>query len=429
MSIILMVAFFVLLFVGMPVFLSMGISTFVSFVISGRIPLIIFSQRVFSGIDTFPIMTIPLFILAADLMSSGKLTELLIDFANDMIGHVVGGLGHVNVLVSMIFAGISGSAMADAAGPGAIIMKMMRKAGYDRYYSGALTAASSVIGIIIPPSIPMVIYALGDPKTSITGLFLAGVVPGVLIGVVLMCYNAWISIKSGYRFASQKVTFKKKLRSTWKALPALVMPAIIVGFTLSGITTPTEASAIAVAYALLIGLFVTRTLTVKALPKIFLQSAIVSSSVLMIVAMGSAFSWSLTYARVPQTAALFISSLTTDPVVLLSLIAVLTIITGMFVDTLPAIMILTSVLAPIANSVGINSHQVATVIIVGIGIGMLTPPIAPLLFITSSIGKIKLEKLVTTTFPLVLTEVMVLILLILVPEVSLWLPRLFGLIK
>lgn len=422
----LIIVFFLALIIGLPIFLTMYASVFAVIATTKGISMTLLPQLTYSGMNSFPILAIPLFILASDLMTEGKITDMLIDYANVSIGHIRGGLGHVNVLISMLFGGVSGSAVADAAGPSKIVMFMMRNAGYDKYYSGAVTVASSVIGIIIPPSIPMVIYALSDGKTSTMGLFAAGYIPGILIGLVLMAVNGIISYRKGYRFTSEKSTRKEKFRAFVRAFPGLLMPIIIIGFTVSGITTATEAAAIAVAYALFIGLFVTRNLKIKNLYKIFFQSGLVSSAILIIIGMGSLFSWILTYTRIPQKIAIMLSAMTTNPTVILFLMALLVIFTGMLVDTTPAVMILAPIISSIGASFGINPFQTAMIVVVGIGIGMMTPPVAPLMFITSSIGKLRMEKLIMETLPFILAEAVVLILIILIPALTTWLPALLG---
>lgn len=426
MATVLIVVFFISLFLGLPVFLTMCIAVVFAFVESGGIALTMLPQQIFAGINSFPVMAIPLFILASDLMTEGKLTDMLISFCNDYLGRITGGLGHVNVALSMLFGGISGSAVADAAGPSKIVMFMMRGAGYDRYYSGAITAASSVIGIIIPPSIPMVIYSLSDGKTSTMGLFAAGYIPGIIVGLSLMILNRIMSKRHGYRYSTDKIHWIQKLKSLWHAMPGLIMPIIIIVCTVGGVTTPTEAGAIAVAYALIVGFVITRKLTFQRLAKVTVHSAIVSSSVMMIVAMGYLFSWVLTYARIPQQAATFVGTLTDNPTIMLFLISLLVIVTGMFVDTIPAIMILAPIVSSIGVTYGINPFQTGVVVVVGIGIGMLTPPVAPLLFITSTIGRLRLEKLIVASLPFMLVELIVLILLILVPPLTTWLPAVLG---
>ena len=420
--------FFIGLIIGLPVAIVMGLATLSAFYMDPVIPLEVFPQRIFSGINSFPMMTIPFFILAADLMTGGKLTDILIKLSNDLIGHLRGGLGHVNVLVSMLFAGISGSALADAAGPSAVAMRMMRKAGYDKYYSGALSASTSVIGIIIPPSILMIIYALtaGSSGVTIVSLFLAGVIPGVLLGVALMIANYIISIKNNYTFVEKRSSFKEMFTSFMKAIPALMMPVILLGGIVGGVFTATEAAAVAIAYALVVGLFITRGLTIKSISSIFVRSSIVSASVLLIIAMGAAFSWALTYAQIPQMVASWLGGLTDNPLILLFLIALFALVTGMFVDTIPAIIILVPVLTPLASQFGADPLQVAMIIILGIGIGMLTPPVAPLIFVISTVGRLRLEKLTLAVLPLFAVELVVLLLVILFPSISSGLPKLLG---
>lgn len=423
---VLIIVFFITLALGVPVFLTMCVASLIAIIHAGGINLTTLPQQIFQGINSLPVMAIPLFILASDLMTDGALTDRLIRFCNAFLGRITGGLGHVNVAISMLFGGISGSSVADAAGPSKIVMFMMRNGGYDPYYSGAVTASSSVIGIIIPPSIPMVLYALSDGKTSTMGLFAAGYIPGIMVGLALMIVNYFLSKKRGYRVGTEKVPAIEKIKTFWHALPGLLMPVIIIVCTVGGVTTPTEASAIAVAYALVVGLFITKQLKLQKLPKILLNSAVMSAAVLMIVAMGSLFSWVLTYARIPQTAAAFMGSLSDNPTILLCLIAVLVVITGMFVDTTPAVIILAPVVSTIAAKVGINPFHVGCVVVIGIGIGMLTPPVAPLLFITSSVGRLRLEKLIKETLPFLLTEVIVLLLVIFIPPLTTWLPALLG---
>lgn len=429
MTVVLLASFMIILFLGVPVSLAMGISTLCAFIADGNIPLQVLPQRFFSGIDSFSMMAIPFFILAGNLMTGGRLTEMLIDFCNKLVGHITGGLGHVNVLVSMFFAGISGSALADAAGPGAIELQMMREAGYDPYYSGALSAATAVIGPIVPPSILMVVYALTDSKVSVMGLFLAGLVPALVLGLSLMAYNHIISLRRGYKFNARRPTFRDLFISLVKALPALFMPLIILGGIMLGIFTATEAAAVAVAYSLVVGFFWTRALKVREIPKIVLKSALVSSSVLLVISMGSALSWALTYAQVPQHVAQWMTGLTDNRLIILLLIMVLATITGTFVDTLPAVLILVPVLSPVAVQFGAHPLQVAMIIILCLAIGMLTPPTAPLLFVIGSVGRLKFEKLAVAAWPMMVLETLVVLVLVLFPALSTWLPTVLGFAK
>jgi len=424
---VLFIVFIVALVIGIPVALAIGISALAALVLLEDVPLVVLPQTIFSGMNSFTMMTIPLFILAADLMSGGKLTQILIRFAADAVGHIRGGLGYGSIIVGLMFAGMSGSALADAAGPGAIFTRMMKRSGYDPYYAGALNAGVSVLGPIIPPSILMVIYALTDGKTTISGLFMAGIVPGIVLALSLALLNFFVSRKHNYRAHAQRVPFKTIIISFFKSIPAILMPVIIIGGIRAGMVTPTEASAIAVLYALIVGFFVTRGLTVKNVFRITVNSAIVSSSLLLIIGMGSAFSWVLTYAQVPQRVAQWMTGLTDNPLLILMLIAMICFIAGIFLDTIPSLIILVPVLAPAAYACGAEPLQVAMIIILTLAIGMLTPPIAPLIFIIAQSNRLKVERLSVAIIPVILAELAVVLLLVFVPELSTGLPRLLGL--
>jgi len=359
-------------------------------------------------------------------MTASGLTGSLLRFANDLVGHIRGGLGHVNVLVSMLFAGISGSALADAAGPSAIVMRMMRKAGYSPDYAGAISAASATIGPIIPPSILMVVYAISDSRVTVAGLFLAGVVPGILLGIALMIVNHWISIRRGYLFRSERPTLTHLIKSFWSALPALLLPFIIIGGILGGIFTPTEAAAVAVAYALVIGLFVTRGLKWQDILPVFTKSGVVTAAVLLIVSMASIFSWLLTILQIPQSIAAMIGSMTASPSVVVVLLAMFVLICGLVIDTLPALIILVPVLAPIAAQFGIDPLHFAVMLVLNLTIGMVTPPVGPVLFVVSTVGRIRLEMLAKAIVPLLMVELLVLAIVIAFPAISTFVPRLLG---
>ncbi len=422
----LMVAFVVGLFVGLPVSIVMGISSLIAVQVGGTYPLLVLPQRLFGGIDSFPLMAVPLFILAADLMTAGKLTDALLRHANVLVGHVRGGLGHVNVLSSMFFAGISGSALADAAGPGAIELDMMRRAGYPAPYSGAMTAATAVIGPIIPPSIIMVVYAVTDNRVTVAALFLAGILPGVLLGLAVSIVNHVISTRNRYQFASKWPTWREIVSSFWPALPGLLMPVIILGGILGGVFTATEAAAVAVAYAMLAGLFITRNLAWKDIPGVFLRSGLLTSAVLLIVSMASIFSWLLTILRVPQGLATWITGLTDERVVVLILMNLFILACGMFIDTLPAVIILAPILSPIAASFDIHPLQFAMILVLNLAIGMITPPVGPVLFVVSTVGKLRFERIAKAVLPFLAAELVVLTLVTFIPALSVQVPMWFG---
>ncbi len=426
MSMVLFLVFFLTLAAGLPVAICMGLAAMVAVLADGRFSALVVPQHLFNGISSFPLMAVPFFVLAADLMTASGLTASLMRFANNLVGHIRGGLGHVNVLVSMLFAGVSGSALADAAGPGAIEMSMMEKAGYDKAYAGALSATTATIGPIIPPSILMVIYAISDARVTVAGLFLAGVVPGILLGLALSGVNHWISVKHGYLFRTRRPSLGELGRSFLGAAPALGLPFIIMAGILGGIFTPTEAAAVAVAYSLLLGLLVTRTLSWSSLVKVFVQSGTTSAAVLLIVSMASIFSWLLTLLQVPQSIASGISGITTSPAVVMVLVAVVVFLCGMVIDTLPALIILVPVLGPLVDKFHLDPLYFAMTVVLNLTIGLVTPPVGPVLFVISTVGNMKFERLVKAAVPLILAELVVLVLVIAFPPISTTLPKLFG---
>ena len=426
MAVALFLVFVVGLVIGVPIAFFMGGAGLVALAVEGKLSLLSVPQRLFDGINSFPLMAVPFFILAADLMTASGITTALLRFSNSLVGHIRGGLGHVNVLSSMLFAGISGSALADAAGPGAVEMRMMQNAGYDKYYAAALSCATATIGPIIPPSIIMVIYALTDNRVTVAGLFLSGVIPGILLGLALMAMNHWISIRRGYGAAHARETWRERLRALWQALPILAMPALIIGGILSGLFTPTEASAVAVFYALFVGLFVTRTLNVRLIAKVLLQSGLVTSAALLIVSMASLFAWILTLLQIPQTLAAAIGTLTRDPLAIMLLVALFVLVCGLFIDTLPAVIILVPVLAPLSDQFGINPLHFAMAIVLNLTIGMITPPVGAVLFVMTSVGRLRFELLSRAILPLLAAELVVLLAVVLFPALSTTVPGWFG---
>lgn len=419
-------AFVLGLAIGLPIAFVMGLAGLLALLYEGHLSLLSVPQRLFDGINSFPLMAVPFFILAADLMTASGITTALLRFSNTLVGHIRGGLGHVNVLTSIFFAGISGSALADAAGPGAIEMRMMHKAGYDKYYAAALSAATATIGPIIPPSIIMVMYALTDSRVTVAGLFLAGIVPGLLLGLALMVANHIISVRRGYGAAHARDSWRERLIALWKAIPILIMPAIILVGILTGLFTPTEASAVAVFYALFVGLFVTRTLNGPLIAKVLLQSGLVTSAALLIVSMASLFAWLLTLMQVPQTIGALIGTLTSDPTAIMLIVAVFVLVCGLFIDTLPAVIILVPVLAPLTDQFGLDPLHFAMAVVLNLTVGMITPPVGAVLFVMTSVGRLRFDLLSKAIVPLIAAELFVLLLVILFPALSTTVPAWFG---
>lgn len=428
MAILMMLCFIIFLAMGVPVSFTLGLSGLIPILAFQKIPAIVVAQKLFKGIDSFPMMAIPFFILAGDLMSNGGITNRLMKFSHDLVGHLRGGLGHVNVLVGMLFAGISGSALADAAGPGAVQMQIMRESGYDADYSGALTASAAIIGPIIPPSIIMVIYAVTEPSVSIAALFMAGFIPGIMMGLALILGNYLISIKRNYVFRATRTPLRELLVSTYHAIPVLLLPLIIIGGILSGIFTATESAAVATAYAIVVGM-ATRNLKLAELPKIVAQSGIVSSAVLFVVSSASIFAWLIAVLRLPQMLVKFIGQISSNQLMFLFVVNIFLLIIGTFLDTLPAVLILVPVLAPMANYFHVAPVHFAIIVTVNLCIGMATPPHGPVLFVVSSVSGISIERLSKAIVPFLLLMILVLFLVTYIPAVTLTIPRWAGLIS
>ena len=414
-----------LLALGVPVAFALGGGTLVA-MWSGGVPLVALPKYLFSGVDLFALEAVPFFILTAELMTGGALSTVLLRFASQFVGRFRGGLGHTNILTLTFFSGISGSALADAAGPGAIMIKMMREDGYDPGYAAALTAATSILGPIIPPSISVIIYALAYPDVNLVGLLLAGVVPGILIALAMAAINHAISVRRNYHGSRQRLEGRDYLRNTWRALPALVLPVLILGGIATGAFTPTEASVVAVFYALFAGRVVYRTLEWRMLPGIVARSALMTASVLIIVGMSAAFAWVLTVSRVPQQLTEWIVAMQLSPLAFLFAVNLLLLVFGIFIEPLPGIVVLVPILAPIAHALGINDLQFGIVVIVNLTMGMITPPVGGLLFVTSIVAKVPLARLVRELWPFVWAQLGVLALLSLFPALSAWLPGAFG---
>ncbi|HSV20767.1 MAG TPA: TRAP transporter large permease [Casimicrobiaceae bacterium] len=416
----------VLLVLGVPVAFALGGGTLAAILIEGHLPLLALPKYLFSGIDIFALEAVPFFILTAELMTGGALSQVLLRFASQFVGRFRGGLGHTNILTLTFFSGISGSALADAAGPGAIMIRMMREDGYDPGYAAALTAATSILGPIIPPSISVIIYALAYPDVNLVGLLIAGVVPGILIAAAMAAINHVISMRRGYRGVAARYTARDYLRNTVRALPALVLPVLILGGIASGAFTPTEASVVAVFYALFAGRVIYRSLEWRMLPGILARSALMTASVLIIVAMSAAFAWVLTVSRLPQDLTAWIVSLHLPPLAYLFAVNVLLLIFGIFIEPLPGIVVLVPILAPIAHALGINDLQFGIIVIVNLTMGMITPPVGGLLFVTSIVARVPLARLTRELWPFLVAQLAVLVLLSLLPSLSAGLPALFG---
>ncbi|MEY2618134.1 MAG: hypothetical protein RL522_1136 [Pseudomonadota bacterium] len=425
-SVILLVSACLYLAIGVPVAFALGLSTVTALVLGSSFPLLVVLKETFTGIDSFPLMAVPFFILAAELMSGGSLTEVLLRFASQLVGHKRGGLGYTNIAGLTFFSGISGSALADAAGPGSMMIRMMDKAGYDRAYAAALTASTAIVGPIIPPSIIMIIYALQDDNVSVGKLFVAGLIPGLLIAFGMAVVNWYVSRQRNYRGDDEHPGWREILRTTIKAIPALMLPVLILGGMRAGWFTPTEASVVAVFYALICGKFVYRTLAWSALPNILSRSALLTASVLIIIGTSAAFAWVLTIEGLPIEVATWMTAQEFSPLMFLLVVNVFLLLFGIFIEPLPGVMVLVPILAPIAAKLGIDPIHFAMVVILNLTLGMITPPVGGLLFVTSNVSKVPLSDLTRELKPFLLAHLVILALITLVPSLSTWLPAALG---
>ncbi len=425
-SLILLLSACIYLAIGVPVAFALGLSTVTALLLGSSFPLLVVLKETFTGIDSFPLMAVPFFILAAEIMSGGSLTEVLLRFASQLVGHKRGGLGYTNIAGLTFFSGISGSALADAAGPGSMMIRMMDKAGYDRAYAAALTASTAIVGPIIPPSIIMIIYALQDHQVSVAKLFAAGLLPGLLIAMGMAAVNWHVSRKRNYRGEDRRASWAELMHTTGKALPALLLPVLILGGMRAGWFTPTEASVVAVFYALICGKFIYRTLAWKALPDILARSALLTASVLIIIGTSAAFAWVLTIEGLPIQLANWMTAQELSPLTFLLAVNVFLLLFGIFIEPLPGVMVLAPILAPIASKLGIDPTHFAMIVILNLTLGMITPPVGGLLFVTSNVAKVPLAALTRELKPFLLAHLIILALITLVPELSTWLPHMMG---
>ncbi|MCF6410056.1 TRAP transporter large permease [Pseudalkalibacillus salsuginis] len=423
MALILFISFIVLIFLGIPIAFSLGISSLI-YILMVDIPLSIVPQKMFEGINSFVLLCIPGFILAGNLMNAGGITERIIAFTNNLIGHIRGGLGLANVGSSMGFAGISGTALADTASIGSVLIPAMKKEGYDAPFSVAVTSSSSTIGPIIPPSLPMII--VGTLATvSIGDLFLAGTIPGILLGIGLMIVTYFISVKRKYpKGERQKLT--TIIKSFWGAFWALMMTLVILFGILSGYFTPTEASIVAVVYALLVGMFIYRDLKVHQLPKILLDSMVSTAGIMVLVGFANLFGWVLVSEQIPQLVADTILSISENPIVVILLLNLLLLFVGTFMETIAALVILFPVLMPVAIQVGMDPVHFGVMMVLNLMIGLSTPPVGVCLFVASSIGKVSIGRASVALLPFLGVSLVVLLLVSFVPQLTMYLPSLFD---
>jgi tripartite ATP-independent transporter DctM subunit len=413
--------------VGVPVLLCMALVGFIGIAAVPGLVMPLFAQKMFSQLDSFTLLAMPYFILAGSIMTSGGISKQLVDFARALIGHLRAGLAHASVVASMVLAGVSGSSTADASAIGSIIIPTMKQSGYRPGFAAALIATAGTIGAIIPPSMTMVIYG-AIAQVSIGGLFLGGIIPGVLVGLALMLTVKLYTLNSNYP-ELRVVTARFDLCELWRAVRSawsgLLGPLIIVGGILSGVFTATEAGVIACLYAFIVGYFVNREIRLADLKEITVDAAITTSMVSGIIAVSGAMGWLLAYLQFDSIALGFVTSISTSPMAILFILAAVMIILGTFVDSLIVLLIFAPVAIKISLVYGLDVYQVGLVMVMCNQIGAVSPPTAPLLFVTTSIAKTPIDETNRHVWGFMLAEILVMVLVILFPGLASWIPRYF----
>ncbi len=413
--------------IGVPVAVAIGLTCMAVLWVENSfisIPLSLFPLKMMHGVNSFPILAIPFFILAANVMNKGSVTPRIFDFANGLVGHLRGGLGHVNVLASMIFAGMSGTAVADAAGLGSLEIRAMQDQGYPLDYSTGITGASSVIGPIIPPSVAMVIYGwLGD--VSVGALFIAGVIPGILLGGSLMLSTYLLSFRISMPI-QPRLPLKEVLRLSRRALLSLMTPVIIVGGIWSGIFTPTESGVVASAYAMVLGLLIYRDISLQDLREVFYTTIEFTAIVLFIISIAVLYGWLLVRLQIPLTLAGLVMHLSNDTTILLLLITLFFLVVGCFMSVIESVLIFTPVMVPMIKVLGIDPLFFGVLMVISLSVGVITPPFGNVIYVLVGITRMPFEKVVRSLLPFLIPIILVIVVLVLFPQVVLVLPQMMS---
>mgnify|MGYP001281081787 CR=1 FL=1 len=418
-------AFFVFMFIGVPIALSLGLASLITMVFATNSSPSVIIQKAFSSLDSFPLMAIPFFILAGVLMSHGGISRRLLKLAKVLIGFISGGLAMVTVLASMFFAAISGSGPATVAAIGSFMIPSMKENKYNSGFAAAITASAGSIGVLIPPSIPFVMYGVVG-TVSIGAMFLAGIIPGIILGVALMVSSYVTAKKNGYQGTGEVPTFKDVLNALNDAKLALLIPIIILGGIYAGIFSPTESAAVASVYALFIGVFVYKELSWKSVYESFSSAALTNAATVIIIGFSISFAYLMTRERIPIIVADFIVSISENPIVIILIINLFLLVVGMFIDTISAIVILTPILLPVVTNIGIDPIHFGVILVMNLAIGFVTPPLGVNLFVASTVGKVSFESIVKAMIPIFITMIIALLIVIYFPPLSTGLPNLVS---
>ncbi|MCA1065297.1 TRAP transporter large permease [Rossellomorea aquimaris] len=414
----------VCLLIGVPIAISLGVSALVAIYFGSTLPLDIITQKAFTSLDSFPLLAIPFFMLAGILMGKGGVSQRLLNLATALVGWMVGGLSMVTIVSCMFFAAISGSGPATVAAIGGFMIPAMRARNYGGGFASAVAAAAGSIGVIIPPSIPFVLYGVIG-GVSVGSMFLAGILPGLIIGLGLMFTAYLIAKKRGYA-PEEQTTFQLKdvIKATNEAKWALLIPVIILGGIYGGVFSPTEAAVVAVVYSLVVGLFVYKELTWKTVFESFREAVVINATTMIIIGLSVSFAYFMTLEQIPNDISTFLTELSTNPVIILIAINILLLLVGMFIDTISALVVLTPILLPIVTAVGVDPVHFGVILVANLAIGFITPPLGVNLFVASSVGGVRFEKIAWAIVPFLVSMFICLLVITFFPPLSLWLPGL-----
>lgn len=419
------IIFLLLIAVSVPIGFALGIATLIGFVLSDA-PLDLFAQRLWTGLDSFSLIAIPFFILAGELMGGSGILQRLLDLAKLLLGRIKGSLLYVNIFISMLFGGINGSAIADTSAVGSMLIPGTKKEYKDGELVAAVTATSSVVGPIIPPSLPMLIYAFAAANVSVGGLFLAGIVPGILLGLSLMIVTYLIIRNKDYPKDTTKYSIRDVLRILRRFSIAVVLPIIIVVGITAGIVTPTEAGCLGIVYAIIIGFFVTKELTFQKLYRAMVRTVLVTAIVMILISIGNVMTWWISVEGIPSIISSLFQSFTSNAAIFLLLMLALYLFVGLFVEQAAAMIMLVPIFAPLAVSYGIDPIHFGLFTVMALGFGLVTPPVGLCLFVASSIAKIPVQRAFVVSAPYLVAMFIVLLIITLFPPVFMWVPRMFG---